>query len=190
MDDFRASSFPAQSRGKELQESLHSRAQENSARDERPPNWRDHPVRSVIIASYKKTVPITGITGWIGQRRNARKDAFHDASWNEHFRQPRIPEGAVHLVIGDSLIRMLTRLQAHWQVGILSFSGAATSQMLASLEMLDMTKMYTVTLMIGTNDVSIGEQRKLMRLQEKMSCILKELRICLDPAILTTCTVP
>ena len=28
--------------------------------------------------------------------------------------------------------------------------------MLASLEMLDMVKMYTVTLMMGTNDVSRG----------------------------------
>ena len=62
--------------------------------------------------------------------------------------------------------------------------------MLASLEILDMTKMYTVTLMLGTNDVSRGEQRKVMRLQEKMSCILEELRIYLDLAILTICTVP
>ena len=29
-----------------------------------------------------------------------------------------------------------------------------------------------------------------MRLHEKMSCILQELRICFDPAILTICTVP
>ena len=49
--------------------------------------------------------------------------------------------------------------------------------MLASLEMLDMVKIYTVTLMMGTNDVSRGESRKVMRL----SCILEELRIYLDP---------
>ena len=39
---------------RELQERLQSRARENSARKERPPTWRDHPVSSVIIASYKK----------------------------------------------------------------------------------------------------------------------------------------
>ena len=85
---------------------------------------------------------------------------------------------------------MLTRIQAHWQVGVLSFSGAATPQMLALLEMLEMAKMYTVTLMMGTNEVSRGESRKLMRLQEKMSCILEESRIYIDPAKLTVCTVP
>ena len=62
--------------------------------------------------------------------------------------------------------------------------------MLASLEMLEMVKMYTVTLTMGTNDVSRGESRKVMRLHEKMSCVLEELRIYLDPAILTICTVP
>ena len=62
--------------------------------------------------------------------------------------------------------------------------------MLASLEMLDMVKMYTVTLMMGTNDVSRGESTKVMRLHEKMSCILEELRFYLDTAILIICTVP
>ena len=62
--------------------------------------------------------------------------------------------------------------------------------MLASLEMLEMGKIYTVTLMIGTNEVSRGESRKMMRLHDKKSCILEKLRIYLNPAILTICTVP
>ena len=62
--------------------------------------------------------------------------------------------------------------------------------MLESLEMVGMAKMYTVTLMMGTNDVSRGELRKVMRLHDKMSCILEELRIQMDPAILTVCTIP
>ena len=123
----------------------------------------------------------------MGQRE--RRDPFHDASWVHYFTQPRIPEGTVHLIIGASLVRDLTRIQAHWQVGILSFSGAATPQLLASLEMLEMGKVYTVTLMMGTNDVSRGESRNMMRLLGKVSCILEELRIYLDPNVLTICTV-
>ena len=53
-----------------------------------------------------------------------------------------------------------------------------------------MVKMYTVTLMMGTNDVSRGESRNVTRLHEKISWILQELRICFDPAILTICKVP
>ena len=96
----------------------------------------------------------------------------------------------VHLIIGDSLLRVLTRIQSHWQTGILSFAGAATPQMLATLEMLGMVSAYTVTMMVGTNDVSRGEARKVTRLHEKMSCILEEIRIQMDPAILTIFTVP
>ena len=44
--------------------------------------------------------------------------------------------------------------------------------------------------MIGTNDVSRGESRKVMRLHDKMSCILEELRIQMDPSMLTVCTIP
>ena len=181
------------SRLRELQERLQSRARENTAGEERPPTWRDHPVRSVIIASYNKNTDgayhSQNRIYWTAAQR-ARRDAFHDASWAEHCTQPRIPEGAVHLIIGKNLIRVLTRIQTHWQVGILSFSGAATPQMLASLDMLEMAKIYMVTLMLGTNDVSRGEQRKIMRLQEKMSCILEELSFYLDPAILTICSAP
>ena len=53
-----------------------------------------------------------------------------------------------------------------------------------------MARVYTVTSMIGTNDVSRGESRKVMRLHDKLSCILEELRFQMDPAVLTVCTIP
>ena len=64
------------SRLRELQERWQSRAREILAREERPPTWRDYPVRSVLIASCKKTTDgkkITGITNITGQRRSERR---------------------------------------------------------------------------------------------------------------------
>ena len=152
------------SRLKELHDRLQSRTRDESAREERPPTWRDHPVRNAIIASCKKNTVGAyhrhNRIDWTTAQR-VRRDCFHDASWAEYFTQPRIPEGAVHLIIGDSLIRVLTRMQSHWQVLVKSFSRAATPQMLASLEMLDMVKMYTVTLMMRNNDMSRGSQERL-----------------------------
>ena len=181
------------SRLNELHERLQLRNRESPARVEVPPTWREQPVRSVVIASYKKNTDGRyhrhNRMDWNAVQR-ARRDCFHDASWAEYYTQPRIPEGAVHLIVGDSLVRVLTRIQSHWQTGVLSFSGAATPQMWASLEMLGMKKMYMMTLMMGTNNVSRGESRKVMRLHDKMRGILKELRIQMDPAILTVCTSP
>ena len=181
------------SRLKELHERLQLRNRESPARVDLPSTWGEQPVRSVVISSYKKNTEGRyhrhNRMDWSTAQRD-RRDCFHDAAWVEYHTQSHVPEGAVHLIIGDSLLRVLTRIQSHWQTGILSFAGAATPQMLATLEMLGMARVYTVTLMIGTNDVSRGEARKVARLHDKMSCILEELRIQMDPAILTVCTNP
>ena len=181
------------SRLKELHERLQLRNRESPARVDLPSTWEEQPVRSVVISSYKKNTEGRyhrhNRMDWSTAHRD-RRDCFHDAAWVEYLTQPRVPEGAVHLIIGDSLLRVLTRIQSHWQTGILSFAGAATPQMLATLEMLGMARVYSVTLMIGTNDVSRGKARKVARLHDKMSCILEELRIQMDPAIPTVCTIP
>ena len=177
------------SRVKELHERLQLRSRESPARVELPPTWREQPVRNVVIVSYKKNTDgryhrLNRMDWNVAQR--ARRGCFHHASWAEYY----TPEGAVHLIIGDSLVRVLTRIQSHGRTGVLSFAGAATPQMLASLEMLGLAGMYTVTVMMGSNDVSRVESRKVMRLHDKMSCFLEELRIQMDPAILTICTIP
>ena len=104
------------SRLKELHERLQLRSRESPARAEVPPTWREQPVRSVVIASYKKNTEGRyhrhNRMDWnVAQR--ARRDCFHDASWVEYYTQPRIPKGAVHLIVGDSLVRVLTRIQSH-----------------------------------------------------------------------------
>ena len=178
---------------KELNERLQLRSRESSARAELPSTWREQPIRSVIISSYKKNTEGRyhrhNRLDWSSAQRT-RRDCFHDAACVEYLTKPRVPEGAVHIIIGDSLLRVLTRIQSHWQTGILSFAGALTPQLLATLEMLGMRRVYTVTLMVGTNDVSRGEAMKLTRLHDNMSCILEELRIQLDPVLLTVCTNP
>ena len=95
------------SRFKELQDRLQLRSRDDSTRQERPSTWRDHPVRSVIIASYKKNTygryHRYHRMDWTTAQQGIRH-CFHDASWAEYYAHPRIPEGAVHLIIGDSLI--------------------------------------------------------------------------------------
>ena len=133
---------------KELNEKLRQKSRESSARAELLLTWREQPVRSDMISSYKKNTEKRyhrhNRLDWNAEQK-ARRDCFHDAAWVEYLAPPRVPECAVHLIIGDSLLRVLTRIQSHWQTGVLSFAGAATPQILATLEMLGMTKVYTVT---------------------------------------------
>ena len=168
------------SRLKELNERLQLRNRESPARVELSPTWREQPIRSVVISSYKKITEGRyhrhNRMDWSTAQR-VRRDCFHDAAWVEYLTQPHVPEGAVHLIVGDSMLRVLTRIQSHWQTGIVCFAGAAMPHILASLEMLVMARVYTVTLMIGMNDVSRGESRKVLKLYDKMrncgfKCIL------------------
>ena len=96
-----------------LQERLQSRTPESQAREAEPLNWREHTVRSVMISNYKKNTD----GAYHRHRREdwtavqcERRDAFNDVTWAEYFTQPRIPEGTVHLMIGDSLVRVLTMI--------------------------------------------------------------------------------
>ena len=152
------------SRLKELNERLQLSNRESPERVELPPTWREQPIRSVVISSYKKNTEGRyhrhNRMDW-NTAQKVKRDCFHDAACVEYHTQPRVPEGTVQLIIGDSLLRVLTRIQSHWQTGILSFAGAAMPHILASLEMLGMARVYTVTRMIGTNDVSRGSQGRL-----------------------------
>ena len=97
-----------------MQEKLQSRSLEGPAREAEPLNWRERPVRSVMISKNKKN------TDDAANRRHHRedwtavqcekRDAVNDASWVECFKHPKTPEGTVHLTIGDSLVRVLTRI--------------------------------------------------------------------------------
>ena len=56
--------------------------------------------------------------------------------------------------------------------------------------MVEVRKIHTVTITMGTKDNSGGQSRKMTQLQEKVSCLLQEARILLDLTKLTNCTVP
>ena len=72
------------SRLKELNERLQLRNRESPARVELPPTWREQPIRSVVISSYKKNTEGRyhrhNRMDWSTAQR-VRRDCFHDAAW-------------------------------------------------------------------------------------------------------------
>ena len=91
------------SRLKELNEKLQLRNRDSPTRVELPPTWREQPVSNEVIASYKKNADGTyhrhNLMDWNAAQR-ARRDCFYDASWADYYTQPRLPEVAVHLIVG------------------------------------------------------------------------------------------
>ena len=78
------------SRLKELNERLQMRNRESPTRVELPPTWREQLVRSVVITSGKKNTNCRyhrhNRMNWNAAQR-ARRDCFHDASWDEYYTQ-------------------------------------------------------------------------------------------------------
>ena len=63
-------------------------------------------------------------------------------------------------------------------------------QLLASLELLEIRKLYAVLGMMKTDDIPRAGSRKLTRRSLKVDCSMHEMRICLNPTILPRCIVP
>ena len=71
-------------------------------------------MRSVVILSYKKNTDGAyhrhNREDWKAEQRE-RRDAFHHALWAEYFVQSRMPEGTVHSIVGDILVRVKGRVK-------------------------------------------------------------------------------
>ena len=179
------------SRLKELNERLQLRNRESPTRVELPPTWREQPVRNVVIASYKKNTDGRyhrhNRMDWNAAQRT-RRVCFHDASRAEHYTTATNTGGCSSpdcrgqadtgadpdpVALADWNLEFLWSRNAA-DVGITRDAGDGKNVYSDSND--------------GTNDVSRGESRKVMRLHDKMSCILEELQIQMDPAILTICT--
>ena len=91
------------SRRRELQQRLLEfstrRANSHLESLERPPREECNSRELITDSAYHRHNRMD----WTPAQR-ARRDAFHDTSWAEYFTKLRIPESAVHLIIGDILI--------------------------------------------------------------------------------------
>ena len=65
-----------------------------------------------------------------------------------------MPTGSQHLIIGDSLVRDLEDIPVVGQTAVISFGGFSLAEVNKLMELQNDDRMYTLTLMIGTNDVS------------------------------------
>ena len=62
--------------------------------------------------------------------------------------------GSQHLIIGDSLVRDLKVILVVGQTAVISFGQPSLAQMIKIMELQNDDRLGTLTLMMGTNDVS------------------------------------
>ena len=137
------------SRLEKMHERLQARTPDSPAREAEPRTWREYPVRSAMIANYKKNTDGAchrhNRDDWTSANARGGTPSMTRLGCNTHAAQNTRRHGPLD----------------HWgqycQVpdadsGALAGGYLLMPQLLASLQMLELGKVYTVTLIMGTND--------------------------------------
>ena len=115
---------------------------------------------------------------------------FNRATWSPavNLQQPSL--GTSHLILGDSLVRVLSNLRTSWVTTVMAFGGATIAQLYRMVELMNPGKIPNVMILVGTNDISRGSDEQEALWESMMVCLFTTLWQKFSCAVLTVCTVP
>ena len=115
---------------------------------------------------------------------------FNRATWSPAVNLSGPPLGTSHLILGDSLVRVLTNLRTSWVTTVMAFGGATIAQLYRMVELMNPGRIPSVMLLVGTNDISRGSDEQEALWESMMVCLFTTLWQKFSCAVLTVCTVP
>ena len=115
---------------------------------------------------------------------------FNRATWNPavNLQQPAL--GTSHLILGDSLVRVLSNLRTSWVTTVMAFGGATIAQLYRMMELMNPGRIPNVMILVGTNKISRGSDEREALWESVMVCLFTTLWQKFNCAVLTICTVP
>ena len=111
---------------------------------------------------------------------------FNRATWNPAVNLQQPPLGTSHLILGDSLVRVLSNLRTSWVTTVMAFGGATLAQLFRMVELMNPVRIPNVMTLVGTNNISRSSDEE----EALMVCLLTTLWQKFNCAVLTVCTVP
>ena len=115
---------------------------------------------------------------------------FNRATWSPAVNLQQPPLGTSHLILGDSLVRVLSNLRTSWVTTVMAFGGATIAQLYRMVELMNPGRIPNVMILVGTNDISRGSDEQEALWESMMVCFFTTLRQKFNCAVLTVCTVP
>ena len=115
---------------------------------------------------------------------------FNQATWNPavNLQQPTL--GSSHLILGDSLVRVLSNLRTSWITTAMAFGGATIAQLFRMVELMNPGRIPNVTILVGANNISRSSVIEEALWEGMMVCLFTTLWQKFNCAVLTVCTVP
>ena len=115
---------------------------------------------------------------------------FNRSTWNPAVNLQQPPLGTSHLILGDSLVRVLQSLRTSWIPTVISFGGATIAQLFWMVELMNPGRIPNIMILIGKNNVSRGSDEEESPWESMMLYLFTTLWHNFKCAVLTVCTVP
>ena len=115
---------------------------------------------------------------------------FNRATWSPAVNLQQPPLGTSHLILGDSLVRVLSNLRTSWVTTVMALGGATIAQLYRMVELMNPGRIPNVMILVGTNDISRGSDEQEALWESMMVCLFTTLWQKFNCAVLTLCTVP
>ena len=111
-------------------------------------------------------------------------------NWNPAVNLQQPPLGISHLILGDSLVRVLSNLRTSWVTTVMAFGGATIAQLFRMVKLMNPGRIPNVMILVGTNNISRGSDEEEAIWESMMVCLFTTLWQKFNCAVLTDCTVP
>ena len=115
---------------------------------------------------------------------------FNRATWSPAVNLQQPPLVTSHLILGDSLVRVLSNLRTSWVTTVMAFGGATVAQLYRMVELMNPGRIPNVMILVGTNDISRGSDEQEALWKSMIVCLFTTLWQKFNCAVLTVCTVP
>ena len=110
---------------------------------------------------------------------------FNGATWSPAVKLQQPPLGTSHLILGDSLVRVLSNLRTSWVTTVMAFGGATIAQLYRMVELMNPGRIPNVMILVGTNDIFRGSDEQEVLWESMMVCLLTTLWQKFSCAVLT-----
>ena len=115
---------------------------------------------------------------------------FNRATWNPAVNLQQPPLGTSHLILGDSLVRVLQNLRTSWITTVMAFGGATIAQLFRMVKLMNPGRIPNVMILVGTNNISRSSDEEEALWESMMVCLFTTLWHKFNCAVLTVCNVP
>ena len=115
---------------------------------------------------------------------------FNRATWNPAVNLQQPPLGTSHLILKDSVVRVLSNLGTSCILTVMAFGSATIVQLIRMVELMNPGRLPNATILIGTNNISRSSDEEEALWESMMVCWFTTLWQKFNCAVLTVGTVP